>query len=89
MPELITDPERARRLARAIVSDVNLYNAEKVQEGIENDNLFEVLEDEIEEGRELYKTRVAPEIVEKYNFFDLAIVDMLFRFSGKYQSKIW
>ena len=89
MADLISDPEKARRLARAIVSDVNLYNAEKVQEGIENDNLFEVLEDELEEGRELYKSRVAPEIFEQYNFFELAIVDMLFRFSGKYQSKIW
>ena len=89
MPDLIDDPERARRLARAIVSDVNLYNAEKVKEGIENDNLFEVLEDELEEGRELYRSRVTPEIAEKYNFFELAIVDMMFRFSGKYKSKIW
>ena len=89
MSELITDPAKARRLARAIVSDVNLYNADKVKEGIENDNLFEHIEPELEEGRELYRSRVAPEIVEKYNFFDLAVVDMLFRFSGKYQSKIW
>jgi len=87
--ELITDPARARRLARAIVSDVNLYNADKVQAGIENDNLFEEMEDELEEGRELYKTRVAPEIFENHNFYEIAIVDMLFRFSGKYKSKIW
>jgi spore germination protein GerM len=89
MADLITDPQKARRLARAIVSDVNLYNADKVKQGIENDNLFEVIEDELEEGRELYRSRVAPEIVEKYNFYDLAVVDMLFRFSGKYKSKIW
>jgi hypothetical protein len=89
MTALITEPERARRLARAIVSDINLYNADKVKQGIENDNLFEAIEDELEEGRELYRSRVAPEIVEKYNFFDLAVVDMLFRFSGKYKSKIW
>lgn len=89
MSELISDPERARRLARAIVSDVNLYNADKVKEGIENDNLFEVIQDELEEGRELYRSRVTPEIFEQYNFYEIAIVDMLFRFSGKYQSKIW
>lgn len=89
MSELISDPAKARRLARAIVSDINLYNPEKVREGIEKDNLFELLEPELEEGRELYRSRVKPEIVEKYNFFDLAVVDMLFRFSGKYQSKIW
>jgi hypothetical protein len=89
MSEPITDPAKARRLARAIVSDINLYNADKIKHAIENDNLFEALEPEFEEGRELYKTRVAPEIVAKYHFFDLAVVDMLFRFSGKYQSKIW
>jgi hypothetical protein len=89
MPPLITDPEKARRLARAIVSDINLYNPEKIQAGIENDNLFEALEEELEEGRELYRQRVAPEIVERYNFFDLAVVDMLFKFTGKYKSKIW
>lgn len=89
MAELISDPKRANRLARAIVSDVNLYNADKVQEGIENDSLFETMEDELEEGRELYKTRVTPEVFEQYNYYELAIVDMLFRFSGKYESKIW
>jgi hypothetical protein len=89
MAPVVTEPDKARRLARAIVSDINLYNPEKVKAGIENDNLFEAIEDELEEGRELYRQRVAPEIVEKYNFYDLAIVDMLFKFSGKYKSKIW
>ena len=89
MSELITDPKRARRLARAIVSDVNLYNTDKVQEGIENDSLFETLEEELEEGRELYRSRVAPEIYENNNFYDLAVVDVLFKFTKKYKSKIW
>jgi hypothetical protein len=89
MAPKITEPDKARRLARAIVSDINLYNADKVKAGIENDNLFDVIEDELEEGRELYRQRVAPEIVEKYNYYEIAIVDMLFRFSGKYKSKIW
>ncbi len=89
MPELITDPKRARRLARAIVSDVNLYNADKVQEGIENDSLFETLEEELDEGRELYRSRVDPEVYENNNFYDLAVVDVLFKFTKKYKSKIW
>ena len=89
MAPLVTDPMKARRLARAIVSDVNLYNADKVQEGIENDTLFDLIEDELEEGRELYRSRVDPAILDEHNFYDIAIVDMLFRFSGKYASKIW
>lgn len=88
-PVLISDPARARTLARAIVSDVHLYNVDKVKEGIENDNLFELLEPELEEGRELYKTRVTPEIFEKYDYFDKAIVDVLFKYTGKWKSKIW
>jgi len=86
---LTEDPEAARRLARAIVSDVALYNQATVKEGIENDNLFEVLEEELEEGRRLYNTRVSPDIVEKHNFYDLAIVDVLIKQGGKIESDIW
>lgn len=89
MADLITDPKRARTLARAIVSDIHLYNSDKIKEGIENDNLFEILEPELEEGRELFRSRVSPEIFEKYNFFDLAVVDVLFKYTGKFKSKIW
>ncbi len=86
---LIDDPEAARRLSRAIVSDVALYNQAKVQEGIKNDNLFEVMEAELEEGRKLYNTRVSPEMAQSKNFYDLAIVDVLVKQSGKIESDIW
>lgn len=86
---LIDDPERARRKARAIASDVAIYNPEKVKEGIINDNIFDVLAEEIEEGRELYLASVSPEIIEKYNFYDLALVDVLIKQSGKVESNIW
>ncbi len=86
---IIDDPELARRLSRAIVSDVALYNQAKVQEGIENDTIFEVMEDELEEGRKLYLTRVSPEIAQNHNFYDLAIVDVLVKQSGRIESDIW
>lgn len=86
---LIEDPEAARRLARAIVSDVALYNQAKVQEGIKNDNIFELLEEELEEGRKLYLSRVSTDITDHYNFFDLAIVDVLVKQSGRIESDIW
>ena len=85
---LIDDPEAAKRLSRAIVSDVALYNQAKVKEGIENDNLFEVLEEELEEGRKLFLTRVSPEIAEK-NDYDIAVVDVLIKQSGRIESDIW
>ncbi len=86
---IIDEPELARRLSRAIVSDVALYNQAKVQEGIENDNVFEVMEAELEEGRKLYLTRVSPEIAQNHNFYDLAIVDVLVKQSGRIESDIW
>lgn len=87
--ERITDKDKARRWARTIVSDISLYNQEKIREGIEQDNLFEVLAEELQEGRELYESRVAPEILETTRFFDLAVVDVLFKNTNKFRSRIW
>lgn len=84
---LIDNPEQARRLARAILSDVAIYNREKVEAGIKNDNLFEVLTEELEEGRQHFNSRVSPQIAG--NFFDLAIVDVLIKRAGKIESDIW
>jgi len=87
----MTEEERmkAMRLARAIASDISLYNEQKIIKGIEQDNLFDVLKDEIEEGRELYKSRVSPEVFTTTNFFDRAIVDIVVRPKGHIKSKIW
>jgi hypothetical protein len=85
---LIDKPERARQLARAIASDLSLYHEKKLIEGIERDTVFDVMRDEIEEGRVLYKSRVTPEI---YNLglYDRALVDMLLRPRGQVRSRIW
>lgn len=85
---LIENPDQAKRLARAILSDVAIYNREKVEAGIKNDNLFEVLTEELEEGRQHYNSRVSPELASS-NFFDLAIVDVLIKRAGKIESSIW
>ena len=86
---LIDNPDAARRLARAIASDVSLYNEEKIVQGILNDSLFDSLHGEIEEGRELYKSRIASELYGSTNFYDRAIVDILVRSKGHIKSKIW
>jgi hypothetical protein len=87
--QLITTPEAATRLARAIASDLSLYNEEKIIEGIQNDSLFDVLKDEIEEGRELYKSRVSPDLFKSTNYYDRAIVDIIVKSKGHVKSKIW
>ncbi len=89
MAAIIENPEAARRLARAIASDVSMYNEKKVIKGIEDDNLFDALKDEIEEGRNLFKSRVTPEIFEKSNLYELALVDLLVRPKAHVKTKIW
>ena len=85
----ITSPEAAARLARTILSDIALYNKEKVKEGIKNDNLFETLEKELKEGLDLYNSKVDPGLLKKTNFFNKAIVDILVKRSGDVESEIW
>jgi hypothetical protein len=80
---------KAMRLARAIASDISLYNEQKIIKGIEQDNLFEVLKEELEEGRELYKSRVSVEIFQRMNFFERAINDIVLRSKAHVKSKIW
>jgi len=85
---LIETEEAARRLARAIASDLSLYNEEKIVEGITRDTLFDKLAEEIEEGRALFRSRVAPELYAK-NFYDRAIIDILVRSKGHIKSPMW
>ena len=87
----MTDEEKvkAMRLARAIASDISLYNEQKIIKGIEQDNLFEVLKEELDEGRELYKSRVSQEIFTKMNFFERAINDIVLRSKAHVKSRIW
>ncbi len=61
-PELSEAHDRARRLARLIVSDIVLYNQEKVEKGVREGVFFELLADDIAEGRALYANRVPEEI---------------------------
>jgi hypothetical protein len=86
---VVKDLDVARRIARAVVSDIALYNAKKVEEGIGNDTLFDVLREEIEEGRNYYLSRIDPEIARGTNFFNFALVDVLVKPTGRIPSKAW
>ncbi len=57
----------ARRLARAILADLRLYNQEKVRGGQD-------LSDEIDEGRQLYRERVEARF---FDLFEAAIAELL------------
>lgn len=80
---------KAMRLARAIASDISLYNEQKIVKGIEQDTLFDAIKDELEEGRELYKSRVSQEIFTTRNFYERAINDIVLRSKAHVKSRIW
>jgi hypothetical protein len=89
MAKLVENPKLAFRLARAIVSDIALYNQEKVKEGIKNDSIFEVLTEELDEGREHFYGRISPDLEDRAHLFDRAIVDVMIKQAGKIESSIW
>jgi len=86
---MISEPEAAKRLARAIASDIALYNEPKVKQGIEGDSFFDLLAKEIEEGRQHYNNKVDAGLRSKTNFFDRAIIDVILKRRGHIKSKIW
>ncbi|HSP16175.1 MAG TPA: response regulator [Thermoanaerobaculia bacterium] len=51
--------DEARRLARLILSDIIIYHVGKVEQAIRDNSFFDVLREEIEEGRQYYESRVS------------------------------
>jgi hypothetical protein len=86
---LISTHEQAKRLARTILSDILLYNQAKVKEGIEKDSLFDVLSEELAEGRKYYESMVETALRNSTNYFNEAIIDVLLKQGGKHKSDIW
>lgn len=84
----IETPEAANRLARAIASDIGLYNDEKIKKAIEDDTFFTSVADEIEEGREHFKSRVAVQLHDK-GIYERALVDVIIARKGHIKSTIW
>lgn len=85
----IADAGRARRLARAIVSDLLLYDAVEVRAGIRNDDLFERMRERFAEARAFFVSRVDAELACKEDFVGRAIVDVLVRGCRDVPSRIW
>jgi predicted Zn finger-like uncharacterized protein len=61
--------ERAKRLARTIISDIYLYNTAKAEESIRNNTFSSVFASEIKEGLKLYENRISQEVRDKGDFF--------------------
>ena len=80
---------KAMRVARAIASDISLYNEAKITKGLEDDTLFTSLKDEIDQGYDHFKTRVSAELWQTTNIFWRAFNDIIIARKSKLRSKIW
>ncbi|MCL4558398.1 MAG: zinc-ribbon domain-containing protein [Deltaproteobacteria bacterium] len=70
------DVEKAKRLARIIVSDIALYNQELLEQGIRQGTIEEAVQNDLDEGRRLFNKRV-PEDVRKQGDFLLESLNEL------------
>jgi len=70
---------KARRLARIIVSDIALYNQDKVETGIAEGNFYQLLAPEIAEGRRLFAEKTSPELLAQEDLLQQAFDDFIHR----------
>jgi len=85
----VVTPDRARRLARVLISDVAAYAGDQVRIGLEKDDLFERLAPDIERARVFYLYHVDPSVTERARLFDFALVDVLVYGHRRVQTHIW
>jgi hypothetical protein len=67
----------ARRFARLLVSEIKLYNEQKVQEGRSQSDLYDRLREYIDRSRDMYDKRVKPEVAQSYDYFHHELVNTL------------
>ena len=82
LPIEVPDDERrmhndARRFARLLVSEIKLYNEQKVKEGRQAKDLYSRLREAVDRSREMYDKRVSPQVAAKYDYFNFEIVNTL------------
>jgi hypothetical protein len=76
-PETRKKHEEAQRFARLLVSEIKLYNEAKVKQGQKSRDLYDLLRDDIERSRQLYRERVAESIRGNTNYFNDELVRIL------------
>ena len=77
-PFLQVDPvQRARRLARALVSDLVAYHPQKRDEGLRDGTLRQLFREDIKKSYEEYVEQVGQEVAEQSPFFQEALNDIL------------
>jgi hypothetical protein len=76
-PETRKKHEEAQRFARLLVSEIKLYNESKVQQGRASRDLYDLLRDDIERSRQLYRERVSESVRVSTNYFNDELIRIL------------
>lgn len=77
-PFLANDPnQKAKRLARALVSDMVAYHPQKRDEGVRGGTLKQLFREEIKKSYEEYVEQVGKEFAESTTHFQDALNDVL------------
>jgi hypothetical protein len=77
-PFLAQDPSaKARRLARALISDMVVYHPAKKQEGLRQGNLKELFDEEIKKSWEEYTDQVGKDMADSTPHFREALNEIL------------
>jgi hypothetical protein len=82
LPIEVDDDERrlhtdARRFARLLVSEIKLYNEQKVRDGRTQGDIYDRLREDIDRSRQMYEKRIAPPVAARYDYFHQELVNTL------------
>jgi hypothetical protein len=68
---------QARRFARLLVSEIKLYNEQRVAEGRANKDLYIRLKRDIDKSREMYEQRISQSMTHKFDYFHDELIRIL------------
>ena len=87
--EKIKDPERVRRMARVLFSDIVVYSGDQVRIGLEKDDIFVRLGSDIERARVFFEENVDAAVPHRRRIFNHALVDVLIAANRRISAPIW
>ncbi len=87
--EKIKNPDRARRMARVLFSDIVVYAGDQVRIGLEKDDIFDRLLGEIERARVFFREQIDPVVTDSERIFNFALVDVLIAGNRRVSTSIW
>jgi hypothetical protein len=67
----------AKRFARLLVSEIKLYNEQRVIEGRENRDVYVRLKRDIDKSREMYEQRISPIVARRIDYFHDEVIRIL------------